>query len=446
MLGKVLIYIALALLTACIASPTWFAYVYFVFRPLLQPFALEGMQVLGIPLTGFIALQLAGFTAIWTALRSDFSFAPPNSLPLYVLAFLSLLSMINSIDLYASAAGLAKMVTAVMSYVLAYNIVKDETDAKRLLMVLLVATIVPMLVGYYQFFTDTGGRAFGAMNRVRGTLGLANAYGIYLAFSLFAAIILLLHPRWKVSKFFVMAVMASILVSTVIALNRGTWIALAFSIVCSSLLYIRRIKVRYLIVAAVLIAGVFSNLIVNRFAELEERSDYQPLNTFERRLEFWGATLEKVPEHLLIGWGIGTTRHVMQKGTQEAYVTHNDYLRLLLEVGVLGLAAYLWFLAAIAFQTLRRWRRRQLWQVNYPLMIAIGYFLIISLPQNIYDHMVNLPLFLTLVAVSYRLLELDRVPRASQPLEDGRAARQPWKVIVAQSRSAGSAVTDVRRS
>jgi hypothetical protein len=42
------------------------------------------------------------------------------------------------------------------------------------------------------------------------------------------------------------------------------------------------------------------------------------------------------------------------------------------------------------------------------MMIALTYFVVISIPQNIYDHMVNFPLFFSLVAISYRLVEFEK--------------------------------------
>ncbi len=426
MFGKILIYVIISVLAFLVVNPLYFTYIYFLTRPLLQPFAMEKMMVFGVPLTGIMALQLVGFTIIWGVVIKKFTYRIPNSLPLYFLLFFALLSLINTLNLYTSVAGFAKLVTAVMSYVLVYNIVKTEDDAKKLLMVIVLATLIPMLIGYYQFFTDSGGKAMGGvMNRVKGTLGFANSYGIYLALSLNAAIILLLHPRMKIKKYYVIAFVASILISSVISLNRGTWIALSVAIAIASLFYIKKIRIRWIVLSASAMAIMFSSIVISRFQQLEHPG-YNKINTFERRLSYWSATWEVVPEHPIIGWGIGTAEQVMLNRFDVADVTHNDYLRLLLETGVLGLSAYLIFLLRVAWNVFEKRRYRNLWYINYPMMITIIYFMIISLPQNIFDHMVNLPLFLSLVAISYRLFEFEKLRaiksrrRASNTLEQAR--------------------------
>ncbi|OGC95585.1 MAG: hypothetical protein A2W25_00975 [candidate division Zixibacteria bacterium RBG_16_53_22] len=407
MLGKILIYVIVTVLTVLVLNPHYFTYTYFLTRPLLQPFAMERMLVFGVPITGLMALQLALFTVFWGIVRKDFSFRVPNILPLYILLFFALMSFINSVDVYASMAGFAKLVTAVMSYVLVYNVIKEEKDARKLLLVIVLATLIPMAVGYYQFFTESGGKAIGGLtNRVKGTLGMANAYGIYLALSLCATAILLLHPRWRVNKRLLGMAAASMVVSSVIALNRGTWIALSFAVAVATMFYIRKIRIRWILFGAVVVFGLFSNLIYERFQQLEG-GEHNEMNTLERRISYWKSTWAFVPEHLLVGWGIGTAQQVMEEHFDVADVTHNDYLRLLLETGIFGLAAYLFFLGRQAWLALRRLRYKNLWYINYPALITIFYFIIISMPQNIYDHMVNLPLFFSLIAISYRLVEFE---------------------------------------
>lgn len=407
MFGKILIYLITAALIVLIFSPNYFAYTYLFTRPLLQPFAMKKMMIYGIPITGIMALVLIGYTSIWIFVVGKFKAMVPNVLPLYFLSLAALLSFINTVSLYESVSGMAKLMTAVMAYVLIYNIAASEKDARKILIVITLSTILPMLVGYYQFIAGAGGKAIGGeTNRVIGTLGFANAFGIYLALSLGAAIMLLLHPRWKVNKYFLGAIIASIIACSVLSLNRGTWIALASAICISTLFYLNKVKLRYIIFGVLVVGVVFSKVIIDRFGQLEDRG-YTNQNTFERRVEYWKITLDFVPEHAIVGWGIGTAQEVMLGKFDVADVTHNDYLRLQLETGILGLGAYVTFLGRIAWLVYRRRIYMQLWYINYPMMIVIIYFMIISLPQNIIDHMVNLPLFLCITAVYQRLFKLE---------------------------------------
>lgn len=440
MFGKILIYSIVAVLVFLVLNPAFFTFFYLLTRPLLQPFAMEKMMVFGVPITGIMALLLVGFTLQWSIVRKDFSFRVPSIIPLYVLLFAALMSFTNTVDIYTSIAGFAKLLTAVMTYVLVFNVVKTDEDAKKLLLVIVLATLIPMMVGYYQFFTESGGRAAGGvMNRVKGTLGLANAYGIYLALSLNAAIMLLLSPRWKVNKYFLGVMITSILISSVLSLNRGTWIALAVAIAMSSIFYIRKIKLRWIVMASIVLVALFSKIIIERFNQLENRGYYNT-NTFEQRVGFWTSTLKLIPEHPIIGWGIATSEKVMQGQIMFDQVTHNDYLRLQLEVGVIGAGAYIFFLLNIAWLTYKRRKFSQFWYINYPMMIVIAYFIIISMPQNIYDHMVNLPLFLSIIAVWFRLYEFEK----AEPTVNRRGESMQGLLLQKQKSSVLKKLPDIR--
>ena len=144
MLGKIFIYTVIATLTIFVINPSYFTYVYFLTRPLMQPFAIEKIMVFGVPLTGIVSLQLVGFTIFWGVVRKDFSFRVPNIIPLCFLLIIALFSVVNTLDSYASLLGFAKLLTAVMSYVLVYNIVKTEDEAKSLLWLIVIATLVPL--------------------------------------------------------------------------------------------------------------------------------------------------------------------------------------------------------------------------------------------------------------------------------------------------------------
>jgi O-antigen ligase len=260
-----------------------------------------------------------------------------------------------------------------------------------------------MIVGYYQFFTGAGGMAFeGISNRAIGTLGMANAFGIFLALCLCGTIYILQFEKNKLPKLSMVIILISIIISSFLALNRGTWIAFTIAVFFSSFAFIGEIKTKWIIIAGISIAIVFSGLILSRFQQLEETEPWQRSNTMKGRVEIWKAAISLVPTHPVVGHGIGTAQLVTLKYEKINAVPHNDYIRLLLEIGIPGVALYVFFLAKIFMFNVKMIFRNDRTAIYFPALICITYWIIISGAQNIIYNLVNFPLFLALVAINFK--------------------------------------------
>jgi O-antigen ligase len=382
---------------------------YIFYRPILQGYAMEHEKlVAALPLTGVFAIVLITYSITICTIRKGYTLFAPNATFLYLLLFFSVFSFLNTLSTVNSAAAVLKILTAVALYNLVYSSIKSISDAKKILYSLVLASVVPMLVGYFQFFTGAGRKGIeGLTNRVIGTLGIANAFGIFLVVCLCATLALLLQKNKGFQKRLLICILSSIVVCTIIALNRGTWIALATALFVAYIGYRKKVKVRWIIVPCILIAIIFSGMMIQRFMQLKEKSETgQSTNTFARRVETWKNVISLVPKHPVIGFGIGTAQEVTIKFYRHDAVPHNDYARLLLEIGVPGLLCYIIFLLRELYRSLKLTFDQKSWFVNFPVLICIIYWIIISFAQNIIYHVVNFSIFLALIAVSYRWNEL----------------------------------------
>ena len=391
-------------------SPLNFSIFYILFRPLVQPYAMEHHTLFaGVPLTGIFALVLITYSIIICIFRKGYTVSAPDGFFLYSLLLFSVFSFLNTLDYVLSVAYLLKILTAVALYNLVYSAIKTTSDARKVLYSMVFTSVIPMLVGYYQFFAATGVRGLeGILNRVQGTLGMANAYGIFLSLCFCAVLILILHNKSRsLLRKLLIAALISIVASSIIALNRGTWIALTLALLLASLCYWKHVKVRWLVVAGLSIAIVFSGLIVQRFRQLEEKEPWQQSNTLAKRIEMWKAVIELVPTHPIIGFGIGNAKRL-------GGVPHNDYVRFLLEIGFPGALLYTLFLLRELYRNIRLTFDKTNWFVNFPILICVIYWIIISSVQNIVYHVVNFPMFLALIAVSRKWNELSYNSRNGQ--------------------------------
>jgi O-antigen ligase len=394
-------------------SPLNFGVFYILFRPLVQPWAIKQYTLFaGVPLTAFFAIIVITYSTALCFVRRDFRILTPNSTLLYVLLLCSVISFTNTLNYFQSITHFLKLVTAVAFYNLIYNSIRNTSDAKRVTFALVLSSTLPMLIGYYQFFFEVGRRGLGGVaNRVEGTLGMSNAYGIFLALCFCAGLILLLQKEGAKRRKTLIVILSSIIVSTIIALNRGTWIALSVALLFSYFSYRQFIKARWIVIPFVVISLVFSGMIIQRFFQLEETEHWQQTNTLKSRVEFWQDALRLVPDHPVAGFGLGTARIVTARFYRVDAVPHNDYVRLLLEIGLPGFLFYILFLLREFYRNVRLVFYPKNWAVNFPVLVCVTYWLIISSVQNIVYHQVNFLLFLALIAISRRWNELSGAER-----------------------------------
>ena len=120
--AKIVVIASSVFMLSMILYPLNIAGFYFIFRPLVQPYAFLQFRIAGnIPLTAFLPVVLILTAFFNTLLRNKYRFLPPNSLPIYLLLFFSILSFVNSINLLVSLGALLKILSGMAVYLLVYN-------------------------------------------------------------------------------------------------------------------------------------------------------------------------------------------------------------------------------------------------------------------------------------------------------------------------------------
>jgi O-antigen ligase len=153
------------------------------------------------------------------------------------------------------------------------------------------------------------------------------------------------------------------------------------------------------------VVGIFaSSIIVNRFSELEE--DRLGADTFGARMEIGHLIVSHITNIPFLGYGAGTAQQILEKKYNISTVPHNDYLRITLEMGLVGLFMYITLITKELVKSVINRRYSKAWHVNYFTMAMIVYFIIISFAQNIIHDVTIFPLFLVCchLAKQYTLL------------------------------------------
>ncbi|GAA0398404.1 hypothetical protein Acor_34360 [Acrocarpospora corrugata] len=269
--------------------------------------------------------------------------APRRFLLAAAVAFLvaCVLSMLGSLYLGTSAGEVVRIgAVLVMIFVVERLVDQDPTRVPQLLIAVFAAALLPSLVTIQQLLTGSGLVELNGSLRPHGTFWHPNALGMFCYVLIVAGVALFPHVenRAKIA-------IGSVLALTGIALlgsgARGAMIAALAGLVVVGLLQNRRLLVGLGALVVAIVVAVPA--VVDRFADLAEIRTEGGLeaNSLVWRFDHWGQALELLGLNPVTGTGLGTTRLIIYKEV------HNDYLRALVESGLLGLLTYLGLLAAL---------------------------------------------------------------------------------------------------
>lgn len=230
-------------------------------------------------------------------------------------------------------------------YLVIYNIVKKENDALKVIKCVICSSIVPIIVGFYQYAVGEG-MIMQGFNRLNSTFTHPNVYSFYLII-IFFSIMYLYHLEKYIngkSNLILKTVLSIfVLIQIVFTYTRGAWIGIMVGLFVVAL-FIRKTR-KWIIISLIVFIIVFSSQIINRLNDLINPPTKYYISSWEFRLEHWNVLLKKAFIHKpFLGYGLGQSLYAAKKYSLFSQVAHNDYLRVLIEIGLVGLVPFLLFL------------------------------------------------------------------------------------------------------
>lgn len=409
LLPKLIVFLGTLFMFFGLFKPTILVGSYLIFRPLIQPFSWLQYKLFGFPIALPFALIVIVLGLVFPLIKNRWHISVEKSGAFIAFIFIAFMSAGFSQYFSESAAALTKLLTVWFLYNIAYNSVETEKDAVLIIDALIISSVIPLMFGFYQEFTGNYDIIYDAeVNRISSVFATGNDYGIYLSLLTAATAIRLFTATTRKTQIILMIMISMILVSQVLSLNRGTWLALTMGLIVATAKYRRYINFKILIIGGIAFLLLSSGKIIQRFQELQDPSTvhYSGTNTLEGRLAHWNALIPVIKERPFRGHGIGSSSTVIQKHIGEQLKVHNDYILVALEIGIFGALAYIIFLLRIFTYFFLRRRSRDLWIWNFSMLMLIVYFIVISATQNIVQSIMNFPTFLILVAVVFKLNRL----------------------------------------
>jgi O-antigen ligase len=299
-----------------------------------------------------------------------------------------------------------------------------------MLRVLAWSLLIPGIVSVYQLFTRTGLTFGDVANRIYGTFGHPNVLAYYLVVMIaLLGVAFLAQTKDRQSRsWLVLGVISFLwLLSTS---TRGAWLALCIVALVIGLLWYRKYVVTGLLVLLFL---VFFAPTLNTFSISAVRLDWRTVpvvqrltdfqsedSSFDWRLSLWKEMKQRVYERPLLGYGLGTFPILRERETKlffQGTEAHNDYLRLAVETGIVGLVAYLLLSVALITRMILVFRQLQSRMGRYCAIGALGLtlaFFVASLFDNMLQATPVMWVYWVVLGAVLALPTLERAERQDQ--------------------------------
>lgn len=266
----------------------------------------------------------------------------PTVVPVLVFLGLAGFSLLYSPAATLGARDILKFASAYSVYLL---LVADPPDTRRLRLLLIgiaVGSIVPIAVGLGQIlFGRTEINEFQGWSRVQSVFVDPNTYGFYLVTVLAAAWALRGHVSDR-ARAWLDVLSVSAFASVFLTLSRNSVAALAILVVVIGIRQRKILITAVLVTAIVLLAAPQvssrgTQLLSPESAGTEGRvrqGENANRTSLTGRVEIWGDGLELWRQRPLLGVGFGGTTGFVGRNA------HNDFLRSLVEAGLVGIACF----------------------------------------------------------------------------------------------------------
>lgn len=255
----------------------------------------------------------------------------PIAWPAAAVVLVAFASLAYSPTPVLGARDLLKWASALCAYLVIVARKPSMPQLKHLLYAVVAGAVIPLLYGWWQLANGIGkpNLLHGGL-RIQSTFNHPNTYGFYAVTVIVAAWGL----RSQVSgtaRRFVSLVGAAAFAASLFTLSRTAWgaLGLVLLILCWR---DRRLAAMASIVGVAILAA--APRLISRVLDLfQPREGGNKGNSLLGRLNIWSGEIQTFLEKPLFGHGFGYTLSSQEKAS------HNDFLRMLVETGVIGFLA-----------------------------------------------------------------------------------------------------------
>ena len=256
---------------------------------------------------------------------------------------------VTSISLEESRNIALLMIAFVLSYFVVINTIENKKQFKFILYIFSIAAVITAFYGLYQYmFGDLYSQAWldkerfeDIKMRVYSTFENPNVYGEYLILAIPIIAGLLWTEKGIFKKLFWLGSLGVTMLALALTFSRGCWLGIILAIGLLAIMIDRRF-ILLGIVALLFLPFVLPESIINRFLSIGNMGD----SSTSYRVYIWMGTLAMLADYWFSGIGLGITSFntiypIYSYNDISAPHSHNLYLQLVVEFGIVGLIVFL---------------------------------------------------------------------------------------------------------
>ena len=361
----------------------WGLFLFVILRPALDFSTKETIIKLGgfdLNFAAILGIVILIFTA-WILISKHKAIKSKTLLSLWVVFLaVNFLSLFFSFSFSASLAELARLLTIFSMFLLGFMLIENNHDLTKLIKVIIFSSLVPAFSALWQLINGSGLKDANDL-RVYGTFAHPNMLAFFLCLSIVLTVFIFLNNnRRKISSMLYTLLMILELILLIFTYTRGAWLVLGIFIIIIGLLHFRK----FLAISIVVFSLLY--LVVTPFQmRVNSLITPDPYGSINWRLELWSDAYSYMKNKPVLGHGLGTASLVIadkrgpKLGSPEP---HNDYLRLGLDAGFLGVTSYLLLVISLLVNLAKRyaWQQRprlkmfNLFMLSFVLALSVMSF------------------------------------------------------------------------
>jgi len=250
-------------------------------------------------------------------------------------------------------------------YFLARNLVKNRADFHVLLWSIVIFGFLAALYAIYEQLTgnilfvgketDTSTlrtTLTGNLRLLRGLLGLAANFGRVFLTAIPIAFYLLFETRKPSLKLVLLFAIGILFIGMFLTYNRTSWLAMMIGLFVLQFFY-KQFRVMYIImalVAGVVLAVTWDSVSQSEIVEQRISGDEAKTEGFNGRDILWQTAYRMWQAQPIRGWGFERFEQVSGRfrpdgGRSNLNAIENDFLRIMVDTGLLGVVPYIIYLA-----------------------------------------------------------------------------------------------------
>ena len=299
---------------------------------------------------------------------------------------ISLISILWTPQLILGLREIFRLLSIFVIYSISFLLIKQKKDFKKLLYVLIFSSIVPLAVAFWQYFVGKGEVIFGEFfRRLHGTFFYPNNLAFFLVFIITILLLVLYKSKKIQTKCFYSTFLFCSFFVLLRTYTRGAWIGALIIFLTFGFFKLRKV---------LLIGLLFLMLVSISVPLLQERIKdvvtLEPFSSLVWRFRLWENTIPFFFEKPVLGHGLSSfqvlSRDVQGLSILPAPEAHNDYLKILIETGAVGLTIYiLIYLKLLIFNLSVYFKSKDkyLKDISFLAILLLVTFLVMSFGDNI---------------------------------------------------------------